>query len=103
MAIKRHYTYNVPVTPVQIDWQQELVETAAEGDFYVRLRPVVSNASGAATKASLARQGAMRRNEIARQGVKIFESLKKDIEKDTQMRLRAEYNKRRGQRWNKKV
>lgn len=102
MALKLHYTYSVPVTTVQIDWQQELVETAEEGNFYVRLRPVVSNASGSATKSGLARQGAMRRNEIAQQSARIFDSIKKGIEKDAQMRLRAEQNKRRGQRWNKK-
>ena len=103
MALKLHYTYSVPVTTVQIDWQQELVDSEEGGNFYVRLIPTVSNVAGGATTPSLAAQGAMRRNAIATQSAKIFESIKKDIEKDAQMKLRAEYNRRRGQRWNKKV
>ena len=122
--LSKTYKYELEVAPVKISWSQELVEDEDSGDFYVRLTPTVNFAmeyihdgrdwhqghrARTRTKVdpiktpSAAMLGAMRRNEIARQNRKIYEDLKKEWTKDAQKKLRAEYNKRRGQRWNKKV
>lgn len=55
------------------------------------------------TKLSPGALGAMKRNRDAMRGQKIFNDLKKEWTADVQKKLRTESNKRRGQRWNKKV
>lgn len=121
--LSKAYKYELEIAPVKITWSEELVEDEDKGDFYVRLTPHVSFAmeyihegndwsrgfrSYTRTKTdaikgpSALTKAAMRRNEIARQNRKIFEELKKEWTADAQKKLRAEANKRRGQRWNKK-
>lgn len=122
--LSKTYKYELEVAPVKITWTQELVEDEDSGDFYVKLSPHVNFAMeyihegkqwGTGRKGSTptkvdkiatpsaTMKAAMRRNEIARQNRRIFSELKEEWTKDTQKKLRAEYNKRRGQRWNKKV
>lgn len=121
--LSKSYKYVLEIAPVRITWSQELVEDEDMGHFYMRLKPHVEWAEdmiekkqvpgvhgnvyeykkGTAGKVSASVLGATKRNEIARQGRQIFADLKKEWEKDVQKKLRAEYNKRRGQRWNKKV
>lgn len=98
----KKYSYEVDVTPIDITWTEELVQEEDLGDFYVKLTPHVSD-STRSTTTSVGVLGAMARNQIAVQNRKVFEEIKKEAAKDVEKRLRAEYNKRRGQRWNKRV
>lgn len=125
MLSAKYQISGIDIAPVRITWTQELVDDEDEGCFYVRLKPHVEWADdlaqdktykeadgtvhhyksftpGTVSRSQAGKLGGARRNEIARQGRKIFDDLKKKWTADAQMKLRAESNKRRGQRWNKK-
>lgn len=124
MLDKMKYRWDLEIAPVRITWRQELVNDEDMGYFYLKLVPHVEWAEdfiekreywnghitgktyeykpGTVGKVPASILGANARNKSAVQGRKIFNELKTDIAKKTQMRLRAESNKRRGQRWNKK-
>lgn len=114
MLIRKYY--DIKFAPVKISWDYEIVQDMDAGDFYVKMNPHVDYADDMITVGTwgtsvkqpdtsvpLHLKGGFKRQEIAEQGRRISAELNKEILKDTQMRLRAEYNKRRGQRWNKKV
>lgn len=132
MLTHKKYIIDAQVAPVRITWSEEVVQDEDVGNFYVKLTPHVDWAVDKMTEgynnnrydyrtrywyhgnlewgkpSTVGRMspsvlGAMKRNEIAQQGRKIFNELKKEWTADVQKKLRAETNKRRGQRWNKKV
>lgn len=102
----KKYSYEVEIAPIQISWTEELIQDEDSGDFYVKLVPHVDNATGT-TETSIGVLGAMAKNRIAQQNRKIFEEIKRDtakeVEKQSKMQARIQYNKSHGQRWNKKV
>lgn len=131
MLSNKKYIIDASIAPARVSWSETVVMDRDAGDFYVRLTPHVDWAvdhmregynpstydtrkryyssslsqlwpDGKISKVSPGVKGAMRRNEIAQQGKKIFAELKKEWTADAQKKLRAEANKRRGQRWNKK-
>lgn len=129
MLTNKKYVIDAEIAPARVSWSETVVMDPDAGDFYVRLTPHVDWAvdhmregynmnSYDTRKRYIGRRwydrptnvgavqpsvkGAMRRNEIAQQGKKIFAELKKEWTADAQKKLRAEANKRRGQRWNKK-
>lgn len=98
----KKYSYDVELAPIQISWTEELVQDEDTGDFFVKLIPHVDDAKGI-PDVQLGILGAIAKNKIATQNRKIFEEIKRDTAKEVEKQSRAEYNKRRGQRWNKKV
>lgn len=116
----KRYDYDLELAPVRITWKEELVEDEDSGDFYMKVTPTINwahdlieskrtwlgtefTAKQVSDKIPAYLLGAMARQKIAEKGRRIEAELKKDIERDVQMKLRADYNRRRGQRWNKKV
>ena len=127
MLSKYKYKMVLEIAPVRITWRQELVEDEDAGNFYVKLIPQVEWNEGLIeqggtdwtgirvrhgkyvagsvqlNKQSLGQLGAMKRSQTAREGQRIYKELIADMNKDLQKKLKIEANKRRGQRWNKKV
>lgn len=102
MTMKFRARYEVDIQPVQISWTEELVDEEESGNFYVRLTPHVDEVQKM-EQGSVGLLGAATRSKTAAQGRRIFAELKEKIAKEVEKKARAEYNKRRGQRWNKKV
>lgn len=99
------------LTP-HVEWAEDKIKTDVayeyrmgdDGSYHVSgWHNTYSYKPGTVGKIPPSIQGATRRSEIARQGRKIFADLKKEMAADVQKKLRIESNKRRGQRWNKKV
>ena len=131
MLSRKKYQIDAKVAPVRVSWSETVVQDRDMGHFYVRLTPHVEWATDQmreayqtnpydyrkrmvyndrkswgyksnVSKTSPSVLGAMKRNEIAQQGKRIFEELKKEWIADVQKQLRARQNKMTGQRWNKK-
>lgn len=106
----KSYGVNVDVAPVKITWREEVVEDEDAGDFYVKLTPTVDwdreklmRGEKVSDKPSPQILAVQARQRIAEQNRRIVADFKKAAAADIQMKLRAQYNKRHGQRWNKKV
>lgn len=96
--------YEVRVQPVTISWRQELVDDEDAGDFYVKLVPTVNVTEGAKpTKPGVGWELSVIRHQQAEQRKRIAKQINDETLRHVQNKLKAEKNRRRGQRWNKKV
>ena len=97
-----HARYDVELAPITVSWTQEVIEDDDAGDFYVKLTPHVEYGT-APTRSTPQLLASIARQKQAEQGKRIAKQINDEILRHTQNRLKAEYNRRRGQRWNKKV
>ena len=97
-----HARYDVDLAPIKISWTQEVIEDEDTGDFYVKLSPHVDYGAEP-SKMTPGMAAIIARQKQAEQSKRIAKQINDEILRHTQNKLKAEYNRRRGQRWNKKV